>query len=127
MLLLCFVYAVPSPTIIFNPPSRILEYVVGDPLTIQCIVNTVPGVSTVSIIWTVPGGDIIVNHSRVTITPTNSSGNNFTSSLQFEYLTEEDSNQYTCNAMILETNASETFGLFGATGNFLLLFDECTV
>ena len=126
LLLLCFVCLVPSPGIFFNPPSPILEYVVGDPLTIECMVTTVPGVSTVSIIWTVLGGDIIMNNSRMIITPTNSRGSNFTSNLQFEYLTEGDSNQYTCNVMIQETNASESFGLYGTTGRFLL-FDDCYI
>ena len=44
--------------------------------------------------------------SRVTISPTTSSGNNYTSSLQFTYLMEGDEGMYTCNVMILETNGS---------------------
>ena len=58
--------------------------------------------------WMGPGGESITNDSRVTISPTTSSGNNYTSSLQFTYLMEGDEGMYTCNVMILETNESST-------------------
>ena len=53
--------------------------------------------------WMGPGGESITNGSRVTISATTSSGNNYTSSLQFTYLMEGDEGMYTCNVMILET------------------------
>ena len=83
---------------------------VGSPQDIQCIVSTVSGVelSSVMISWMGPGGESITNDSRVTISPTTSSGSNFTSSLQFTYLMEGDEGMYTCNVMILETNGSNT-------------------
>ena len=82
---------------------------VGSPQDIQCIVSTVSGVelSSVIISWTEPGGESITNDSRVTISATTSSSNNYTSSLQFTYLMEGDEGIYTCNVMILETNASD--------------------
>ena len=82
---------------------------VGSPQDIQCIVSTVSGVefSSVMISWMGPGGESITNDSRVTISQTTSSGNNFTSSLQFTYLMEGDEGMYTCNVMILETSASK--------------------
>ena len=78
---------------------------VGSPQNIQCIVSTVSGVelSSVMISWMGPGGESITNDSRVTISPTTSSGNNYTSNLQFTYLMEGDEGMYTCNVMILET------------------------
>ena len=82
---------------------------VGSPLIINCTVNTVSGVesSSVLISWTVfgggSGGGPIINGSRVSISPTTSSGNNYTSSVQFTYLMEGDEGTYTCNVMILET------------------------
>ena len=81
---------------------------VGSPQGIQCIVSTVSGVelSSVMISWMEPGGESITNDSRVTISPTTSSGNNYTSSLQFTYLMEGDEGMYTCNVMILETSIS---------------------
>ena len=81
---------------------------VGSPQDIQCIVSTVSGVelSSVMISWMGPGGESITNDSRVTISPTTSSGNNYTSSLQFTYLMEGDEGMYTCNVMILETSTS---------------------
>ena len=76
---------------------------VGSPQDIQCIVSTVSGVelSSVMISWMGPGGESITNDSRVTISATTSSGNNYTSSLQFTYLMEGDEGMYTCNVMIL--------------------------
>ena len=82
---------------------------VGSPQDIQCMVSTVNGVelSSVMFSWMGPGGESITNDSRVTISPTTtSSGNNYTSSLQFIYLMEGDEGMYTCNVMILETTAS---------------------
>ena len=81
---------------------------VGSPQDIQFIVGAVSGVelSSVMISWIGAGGESIINDSRVTISPTTSSGNNYTSSLQFTYLMEGDEGMYTCNVMILDTTIS---------------------
>ena len=78
---------------------------VGSPQDIRCIVSTVSGVelSSVMISWMRPGGESITNDSRVTISPTISSGNNYTNNLHFTYLIEGNEGMYTCNVMILET------------------------
>ena len=91
---------------------------VGSPQDIQVIVSTVDGVelSSVMISWIGPGGKPITNDSRVTISPTTSSGNNYTSSLQFTYLMEGDEGMYTCNVIILETRANITIEIFGLIG-----------
>ena len=91
---------------------------VGSPQDIRCIVSTVDGVelSSVMISWMGPGGESITNDSRMTINPTTSSGNNYTSSLQFTYLMEGDEGMYTCNVMILETRANITLEIFELTG-----------
>ena len=91
---------------------------VGSPQDIQCIVSTVSGVelSSVMISWMGPGGESITNDSRMTISPTTSSGNNYTSSLQFTYLMEGDEGMYTCNVMILETRNSTSLELMYLTG-----------
>ena len=91
---------------------------VGSPQDIQCIVSTVSGVelSSVMISWMGPGGESIANDSRVTISPTTSSGTNYTSSLQFTYLMEGDEGMYTCNVMILETIATITIEIFELNG-----------
>ena len=98
---------------------------VGSPQDIQCIVNTVSGVelSSVMISWMGPGGESITNDSRVTISPTTSSGNNYTSNLQFTYLMEGDEGMYTCNVMILETNASHSIELHNPIGKQICSFD----
>ena len=91
---------------------------VGSPQDIQCIVSTVSGVelSSVMISWMGPGGESITNDSRVTISPTTSSGNNYTSSLQFTYLMEGDEGMYTCSVMILETISSQSTDINNLTG-----------
>ena len=95
---------------------------VGSPQDIQCIVSTVSGVelSSVMISWMGPGGESITNDSRVTINPTTSSGNSYTSSLQFTYLMEGDEGMYTCNVMILRSNASNATELSTLTGKTLI-------
>ena len=100
------------------PSGPIQGAMVGSPQDIQCIVSTVSGVelSSVMISWMGPGGESITNDSRVTISPTTSSGNNYTSSLQFTYLMEGDEGMYTCNVMILETASFASLELLNLTG-----------
>ena len=83
---------------------------VGSPQVINCTVSTVSGVEFSSVMISWEGGSI-VNDSRVTISPTTSSDNNYTSSLQFTYLMEGDEGTYTCNVMIVETNGSQSVEL----------------
>ena len=102
------------------PSSAIQGAMVGSPQNIQCIVSTVSGVelSSVMISWLGPGGESITNDSRVTISPTTSSGNNYTSSLQFTYLMEGDEDMYICHVMILETSTSDFTNISNLTGMF---------
>ena len=95
----------PIPTVTILSSTPLQGAMVGNPQDIQCIVSTVSGVelSSVMISWMGPGGESITNDSRVTISPTTSSGNNYTSSLQFTYLMEGDEGMYTCNVVILDT------------------------
>ena len=80
----------------------------GSPQVINCTVSTVSGVesSSVMISWMGPRGNIM-NNSRVTISPTISSGNTYTSSLQFTYLMEGAEGTYTCNVMILDGSRAQ--------------------
>ena len=113
-----FTFVVPIPTITTTPSGPIQGAMVGNPQDIQCIVSTVSGVelNSVMISWMGPGGESITNDSRVTISPTTSSGNNYTSSLQFTYLMEGDEGMYTCNVMILKTSVSQYIDLNHLTG-----------
>ena len=94
---------------------------IGSPQDIQCIVSTVSGLemSSIMISWMGPGGESITNDSRVTISPTTSSGNNYTSSLQFTYLMEGDEGMYTCNVTIIETNNSVSLELVNLIGKYV--------
>ena len=96
---------------------------VGSPQDIQCIVSTVSGVelSSVMISWMGPGGESITNDSRVTISPTTSSGNNYTSSLQFTYLMEGDEGMYICNATILDTHKSVVNELYSLISKYMYI------
>ena len=104
---------VPLPKLTTLPSDSIQGAMVGSPQDIQCVVSTVSGVelNSIMISWMGPGGESITNDSRVTISPTTSSGNNYTSSLQFTYLMEGDEGIYTINVMILNTIATKTFEL----------------
>ncbi|XP_065915772.1 hemicentin-1-like [Dysidea avara] len=95
---------VPTPTVHITPSGPIQGAMVGSPQDIQCTVSTVSGVelSSVMISWMVHGGDTIRNDSRVAISPTSGSGNNYTSTLKFAHLMEGDEGIYVCNVMILE-------------------------
>ena len=89
----------------------------GSPQVINCTVSTVSGVesSSVMISWMGPGGGSIIYDSRVTISPTTFSDNNYTNSLRFTYLMEGDEGTYTCNVMILETSGSQSVELQSLT------------
>ena len=115
--------AVPTPTVSITPYSPIQGAMVGSPQDIQCTVSTVSGVelSSVMISWMGPGGDTITNDSRVTISPTSGSGNNYTSSLQFMYLMEGDEGTYECNVIILETTASDFVEMDVISGEHMCL------
>ena len=114
----------PTPIITLMPSGPIQGAMVGSPQDIQCIVSTVSGVelSSVMISWMGPGGESITNDSRVTISPTTSSGNNYTSSLQFTYLMEGDEGMYTCNVMILESNSSNATEIEILNGAYTYVF-----
>ena len=111
-------FVVPTPTIATLPSGPIQGAMVGSPQDIQCIVSTVNGVelSSVMISWMGPGGESITNDSRVIISPTTSSGNNYTSNLQFTYLMEGDEGIYTCNVMILNVTKSSFISVYNLTG-----------
>ena len=93
----------------------------GSPQVINCTVSTVSGVesSSVMISWMGPGGVIL--NDRVTISPTTSSGNTYTSSLQFTYLMEGDEGTYTCNVMILETSGLQSVELLSLISKFYFI------
>ena len=90
----------------------------GSPQDIICTVSGVES-SSVMISWMRPGGGSIINDSRVTISSTTSSGNTYTSSLQFTYLMEGDEGTYTCNVMIGGTTESQPVELQSLTSKLL--------
>jgi len=113
------IHTVPTPTVTISPSGPIQGATVGSPQVINCIVSTVNGVesSSVMISWMGPGG-VITSDSRVTISPTTSSGNTYTSILQFTYLMEGDEGTYICNVMILETSESQSVELQSLASRF---------
>ena len=120
--MIIFASTVPYINIIILPSDPMQGAMVGSPQDIQCIVSTVSGVelNSVMISWMGPRGESITNDSRVTINPTTSNGNNYTSSLQFTYLMEGDEGMYTCNVMILGTKNFTSLELSDLTGKSLI-------
>ena len=98
----------------------------GSPQVINCTVSTVSGVesSSVMISWMGPGGSSLLNDSRVTINPTTSISNTYTSSLHFVYLMEGDEGIYTCNVMILEANGSQSVELQSFVSKLQLSYNQ---
>ena len=90
------------------PSGPIQGVTVGSPLAIQCVMGTVSGVklSSVTISWMGPSGNLTTDIGRIIVNPVTSSGDNYTSSIHFIYLMEGDEGIYTCNVMILETTQS---------------------
>ena len=103
------------------PSGPIQGAMVSSPQDIQCIVSTVSGVelNSVMIRWMGPGGESITNDSRVTISPTTSNSNNYTSSLQFTYLMEGDEGMYTCDVMILQSQSLMSLQLTNISSKLL--------
>jgi len=121
---LCYVFissTVPPPTVTISPFGPIQGAIVGDILTLGCLVSTVSGVesSSVMISWMGPGGDTITNDSRMIISPTSSSGNNYTNSIQFTYLMEGDNGTYMCNVSILSTSGLASVELETLNSKFI--------
>ena len=95
---------------------------VGNNQTIQCTISTVSGVTpnSVTVNWighigTLSNTDRIMINS-ISISGSNFTNKNFSSTLHFMYLTKEDKGNYTCNVSILQNTASLTFMLGALTG-----------
>ena len=91
----------------------------GSPQVINCTVSTVSGVesSSVMISWMKSRRNINSTNGRVSIGSITSTGNNnYTSSLQFDYLMKADKGIYTCNVMILKSSGSQSVKLLWLTG-----------
>ena len=102
-----------------SPSTTIQGLVINTPQDIYCMMSTVDGVnsSSIMITWMGPGGTAVTSSSRVIINATESTGgNNYTSSLQFIYLRESDAGNYTCNVTILSTTASASVSIASLIG-----------
>ena len=94
--------------------------IISKPYWIHCIVNTSEKInsSAVKIDWRGPDGSI-VNNSRITIQPTVSDGGIMhKSSLQFLYISQNDTGTFTCDVKILDANISETLQLDNFTSKY---------
>ena len=107
--MLTYIHAYIGATFVITTSGPIQGAIVGSHQVINCTVSTVSGVesSSVMISWMGPGGTI-TSDSRMTISPTTSIDNTYTSSLRFTYLMEGDEGTYTCNVMIQETSRSQS-------------------
>ena len=102
-----------------SPNGSLQGATVGNFQIIQCIINTVSGVTPDSVIvrWIGPRGISIINNNRTVISPLESnSASNFTSSLEFMYIMEGDEGKYMCNVSILQRSTSITVELGALIG-----------
>ena len=92
-----------------SPPSPITGTTVGESLSIDCMTTTTTVVQAnlLMFVWTGPEGAITSN-DRMTIQPTTSVGNMYTSTLQFDYLTEIDGGNYGCIVHLFNVNGSNS-------------------
>ena len=90
-----------------SPPSPITGTTVGESLSINCMATTTTVVQADLLMfdWTGPGGAITSN-DRMTIQPITSVGNVYTSTLQFDCLTETDGGNYSCTVHLFNVNGS---------------------
>jgi len=86
---------------------------VGDPQIIDCIATTLVtvDVNLLNFIWIGPGGNNITNNSRMSIIPTTSMGNMYTSTLQFDLLIEADRGDYNCGVKFFGVTGSKSVEL----------------
>ena len=111
----------PNSTILKQ--SSPVSATVGKPYWIQCSVNTSEKVNSriVKINWSGPDGSI-TNDSRITVHPTVSDdGIVHNSTLEFLYLSQNDTGAFTCNMILLDTSISETFQLDKITSKYNIL------
>ena len=111
-------HIVPEPTVVISPLMPLEDVMVGDHLQINCIVTTISGVESESVIivWSGPPGEgtaegpiTSVLGGRVTFSNvTDSGGNNFTSTLNISYVMEGDEGTYTCDVMILNATGTDS-------------------
>ena len=116
---LCYVpHTVPAPSVnvaILNNKNK----TVGSQLFLGCSVTTVSGISSkVDIVWT-KNGDLVEETSddRIQI----SDDGNYTSTLQFLYLSEVDEGVYSCNVTILDVSNSSLVELNKFNSKFIML------
>ena len=102
-------HTVPTPTVTISPPSPIQAVMVGNPQDITCIVTTVSGVasSSVMISWMRSGGYSIMSDIRVASSLNIFSNNIYTNRLQFAYLMEGDEDTYACSVRILDISITQ--------------------
>ena len=83
---------------------------------------TVNGVelSSVTISWIGPNGNVTTDNNRIIVNPITSYGSNYTSDIHFIYLMEGDEGMYTCNVMILETTQTGVVKLANLTCKYLI-------
>ena len=92
-----------------SPPSPILGTMIGGSLSIDCMATTTTVVQAnlLMFVWTGPAGAITRNDT-MTIQPTTSMDNVYTSTLQFDYLTETDGGIYNCTVHFFNVNGSSS-------------------
>jgi len=100
---------------------------VGEMQDIVCSISTAfeTDTSEITLTWVGPEG-VIIEDDRVSIVPTFSDGNTFTTILQFDYLMEDDEGVYTCDIMIGENVETLSVELQNINSMYSVLIIMCS-
>ena len=121
-----FILPVPVPVVEIFPPGVLSAYA-GSQLTLTCSIVLdstlfhVLGDLVVTSVWSDPGGGILSNNNRVTVSPASQQGitTTFISTVMFNTLRTSDAGTYTCEATVAprgSTAGTVTNGVRSATG-----------
>ena len=126
-------FPVPQPTTVISTTATDIVYV-SDTISLTCTVTLDSSIVSVMIIWS---GPVIIN--RYEISETTISGNNYTSSLNINQLTERDQGTYTCLAnvtgdYIVPTSGHDTYTVskpskasYSRISRYTSLISLCTI
>ena len=116
--IVCFAEFIPK---IVLQPSGIMQAMVGEMQDIVCSLTTAFGtdISDITLIWVGPNG-VLIEDDRVSVIPTFSDGNTFTTILQFDYVMEGDEGVYTCDIKIGENIETLSVDLQNITSKYMI-------
>ena len=110
----------PFVTILLS--GTVQDFIINNSQTVQCAARTdseLQNIDDIAFYWIGPNNNVMVNNSRIIITPPTSNGmNEYTSSLQFFHIMEEDEGTYVCSVTVLTKTAAVLFTVNTIQGTY---------